>query len=194
MTSSSSRRPVVLLPFDRSGDSEAAIDRVAQLLPDAEVTVLTVWQPAPERRETDTSGRTAPAEGTGRLDVTGQDAALTRATVGVHHAADAGLLARPRCQAADSGVARSIVAVADEMDADLIVMGRHGRSGQRYNELGETVRGVLEHTGRTVLVISGRDVPHEALGRGGTASVGHGGVHVRAWVPRTPEDEQDGAA
>lgn len=186
--------PVVLLPFDRSEDSEAAIDRVAQLLPDAEVTVLTVWQPTQQRPRPGASDVVTRDSEPGATDVAGQDAALTRATVGARHAADAGLRARPRCQAAGPGVARSIVAVADELQADLIVIGRHGRSGQRYSELGETVRGVLEHTGRTVLVVSGRDVPHESAGNGGSAPTGHGGTHVGAWVPRTVEDEQDGAA
>lgn len=189
-----SRRPVVLLPFDRSGDSEAAIDRVGLLLPDAELTVLTVWQPAQEGAEAAESDRIATDDGPGTTDIAARDAALTRATVGARHAADAGLLARPRCQAAGSSVARSIIGVADELDADLIVMGRHGRSGQRYSELGETVRGVLEHTGRTVVIVSGHDVPHDDPARSGIASSGHGGVHVGAWVPRTPEDEQDGAA
>lgn len=180
------RRPVVLVPFDRSADSEAAIDRVAQLVPDAELTVLTVWRPTGELSGPDGSGETN--------DVVDRDAALTRAAIGARHAADAGGLARPRCQAATSSVAETIVAVADELDADLIVIGRHGRSGQRYAELGDTVLHVLEHTGRPVLVVSGRDLPHQTTERGGRTSGGHGGVHFGAWVPKTPEDEQDGTA
>lgn len=187
-------RLVVLLPFDRSSDSEAAISRVAQLTPDAELTVLTVWQPSDDEDDVRGSVKTSPRAGGGTTDIAGEDTALTRATLGVRHAANAGILSRPRVQRAGSGVAGAIVAVADEVDADLIVMGRHGRSGQSYRELGETVRGVLEHTGRTVVIVSGHDVPHLMADRGATVSEGHGGVRVGAWVPRTPEDEQDGTA
>lgn len=161
-------RPVVLLPFDRSADSEAAIVRVAALAPDAEVTVLTVWA----------------------SDDGDRDDAVARAAVGARHAATTGLRARPRTQPAPAGTVAAIVAVADEIGADLVVMGRHGRSGRRYRELGDTVRGVLEHTGRPVLVVSGHDVPRADV----AAAVGHGGIDVGAWVPRTAEDEQDGAA
>jgi nucleotide-binding universal stress UspA family protein len=191
----------VLLPFDRSEDSGAAIGRIATLAPDAEVTVLTVWAPGggearpPSADPVHAVPRPAGPAGlaTSRTTAADDDAredAVARAAVGARHAAAAGLRARRRSQPAPAGAVAAIVAVADEIGADLVVMGRHGRSGRRYRELGETVRGVLEHTGRPVLVVSGHDVPHADVG----AAAGHGGVHVGAWVPRTPEDEQDGTA
>jgi nucleotide-binding universal stress UspA family protein len=50
-----------------------------------------------------------------------------------------------------------IVRYADEIDADLIVMGSHGRGGLTSALLGSTSRGVLHDTTRPVLVV--REVP-----------------------------------
>ncbi|WP_022930652.1 universal stress protein [Patulibacter americanus] len=179
-------RPVVLVPFDRSADAEAAIREAARLVPHAAMTVLAVWRPSGERPADPERGAVA-----SRTDEEEQELALARATVGARHAAAAGVAATPRAAAATDAVAITILTVADELDADLIVLGGHGREGERYARLGPTVRGVLEGTGRPVLVVAGPDVPHHddpaAPGR-------HGATASAAWVPRTPEDERDGTA
>ena len=185
--------PVVLLPFDRSVDAEAAVDRVVELVPDADLTVMTIWRPTVPDAVDDGRGLDRPpTAGAG-----GRESADARASLGARHAAAAGLRAHARCQRATSDVVGTIVAVADELDADLIVLGRHGRSGGGYAEIGATVRGVLQRTGRTVLVVSGHDVPHHPDPPGPTGvtqdTPGHGGTRVGAWTPATPDDERDGA-
>lgn len=70
-------RPVVLVPFDRSSDSEAAIARVCRLMPDAELTVLTVWQPTDQAQDPDTSADTRSNAIVGTTDITDQDVALS---------------------------------------------------------------------------------------------------------------------
>jgi nucleotide-binding universal stress UspA family protein len=153
------RQPTVLVPFDRSADAEAAIREAARLVPHAALTVLSVWRPvgdAPRPADPVTGAAAA------RTDDDERDTALARATVGARHAADAGVVATPRAAPATGDVAATIVAVADELDADLIVLGGHGREGERYARLGPTVRGVLEGTGRSVLVVTGPDVPRRA--------------------------------
>jgi hypothetical protein len=39
---------MILASYDGSADARAALDHVAQLMPGAEVTVLTVWEPFQE--------------------------------------------------------------------------------------------------------------------------------------------------
>ena len=52
-------------------------------------------------------------------------------------------------------VAEEILSVADELDADLIVMGTHGH-GAMYNLLvGSATKGVLKHSTRPVLLVPG---------------------------------------
>ncbi|WP_257298953.1 universal stress protein [Haloarchaeobius sp. FL176] len=49
--------------------------------------------------------------------------------------------------------ARSVVSLADEVDADAIVVGRHGHSGFRERLLGSTTERVLRNTDRHVLTV-----------------------------------------
>jgi nucleotide-binding universal stress UspA family protein len=71
--------------------------------------------------------------------------------------------------AADAGVAadtellsgkpaKSIVDYADEIDADLIVVGRRGRSGMRERLLGSITERVLRRSGPPVLTVPGSEV------------------------------------
>ncbi|MFD1644723.1 universal stress protein [Haloarchaeobius litoreus] len=55
--------------------------------------------------------------------------------------------------------ARSVVSFADEVDADVIVVGRHGLSGFRERLLGGTTERVLRRTDRHVLTVPSGDGP-----------------------------------
>jgi nucleotide-binding universal stress UspA family protein len=56
-------------------------------------------------------------------------------------------------------VAEEILSEADELDADLIVMGTHGH-GAMYNLLvGSATKGVLKHSTRPVLLVPGPTSP-----------------------------------
>jgi nucleotide-binding universal stress UspA family protein len=56
----------------------------------------------------------------------------------------------------------SIVAVAETIDADLIVVGSRGRSAVATALLGSISHGVLRHAKRPVLVVKGAKAPAEA--------------------------------
>ena len=53
----------------------------------------------------------------------------------------------------DSSPARAIVQTADDMRADLIIMGTHGRHGLRRTLLGSVTERVLRETGRPLLTV-----------------------------------------
>jgi nucleotide-binding universal stress UspA family protein len=55
-----------------------------------------------------------------------------------------------------------IVACADSIDADLIVVGSRGHGAIAGALLGSVSLGVLHKTRRPVMVVRGRHVPHEA--------------------------------
>ncbi|MFC4406958.1 universal stress protein [Haloarchaeobius iranensis] len=55
--------------------------------------------------------------------------------------------------------ARSVVSLADEVDAGAIVVGRHGHSGFRERLLGSTTERVLRNTDRHVLTVPAGDEP-----------------------------------
>ncbi|WP_256298666.1 universal stress protein [Haloarchaeobius salinus] len=55
--------------------------------------------------------------------------------------------------------ARSVVSLADEIDADAVVVGRHGRSGFRERLLGSVTERVLRRTERPVLTVPTGDGP-----------------------------------
>lgn len=151
-------RRSVLVAFDRSTDAEAAVRAAVRFAPEGELTVLTVWAPEQDVDETGASG----AAGACHSD---EGTARARATVGARLANAAGAAAVPRAERVAVGVAETITAVAEDLEADLVVLGRHGREGDRYGRLGPTARRVLEGTRRPVLVIAGADVPHDEARR-----------------------------
>ena len=104
---------MILMSYDGSADSQAAIDRLAHVMPGATVTVLTVWEPFMQ-----TMARTGMGMGMG-MGVTGgycgADAeALTRGSVSERletatdrtaRATAAGLVAKPWIEQRDGDVA-----------------------------------------------------------------------------------------
>lgn len=151
---------MILVSYDGSADGQAAIDRAAQLMPGAQATVLTVWE-----RYIDMLSRTG-ALGVGmgmgsaglysdaeRIDASSEAVALASATEGAERATAAGLAASPRCTGREGDVADTIIAVAAQLDAGVIVLGTRGRSGVRSFLLGSVSHGVVQHADRPVLVV-----------------------------------------
>jgi nucleotide-binding universal stress UspA family protein len=151
---------MILVSYDGSADAQAAIDRVAQLAPGAEATVLTVWVAF-----MDSLARTAsPGMGLGMIglyaygesediDKANHDAALATATEGAERAMAAGLVARPHAERRAGDVANTILGVAADIDADVIALGTRGLSGVKALLLGSVSHSVVQHADRAVLVV-----------------------------------------
>lgn len=144
---------MILVPYDGSADSRAALQRIAQILPGAPVTVVTVWEPLLEILVR--SGATAYAGGLDDTDDVAREAALATATEGAERGRAAGLAAMPRSEAIRRGadVAPTILSVADELAADLIVMGTRGRGSVRSMLLGSCSHAVVQHADRAVMIV-----------------------------------------
>ena len=78
---------MILVSYDGSADAQAAIDRVAQLMPGAEATVLTVWEPFVDTLTGSGSlgvgmAMVGPYADEEKIDAASREAALTSATDG----------------------------------------------------------------------------------------------------------------
>ena len=167
---------MILVSYDGSADAQAAIDHVAELMPGAKATVLTVWEPIMDALMRSGSLGAGMGMGVGlpgayaeseSIDAAVRGAALARATEGAERAVAAGLIADARCEGRDGDVANTILAAAAEVEADLVVMGTRGLSGVKAFLLGSVSQAVVHHSDRAVMV-----VPSAAL-----AERRHGRVH-----------------
>jgi nucleotide-binding universal stress UspA family protein len=148
---------MVLICYDGSADAQAAIDRAGQLMPGSDATVLVIWETILETLSRNGSlgmgfGMIG-AYGDDGTDATIEKAALDTATVGAQRASAAGLVAQPRIVNRHDDIAAEILAVAAEIDADVIVLGTRGRSGVKSLMLGSVSHAVLHHADRPVLII-----------------------------------------
>lgn len=147
----------VLICYDGSADAQAAIARAGQLMPGADATVLVIWETILETL-TRTGALGMGLGVVGPYDEAGTDkavekAALDTAADGAQRAMSAGLVAKPRIGQRREEIAADILAVAGEIDADVIVLGTRGRGGLRSLMLGSVSNAVLHHADRPVLVI-----------------------------------------
>lgn len=139
----------ILVPVDGSATSFKAVDKAVDLAKafDGKVTVIYVIDPYP-------------FTGVGTDFAYGQATYLSAASA---EANDSIRAARERMEAAgvplESTVVenhtpwRGIIETANAIEADLIVMGSHGRRGLEKMVLGSVAQRVLQHADQPVLVV-----------------------------------------
>jgi nucleotide-binding universal stress UspA family protein len=147
----------VLICYDGSADAQAAIDRAGQLMPGSDATVLVIWETIVETLTRNGTlgmglGMVSPYRDNG-TDAALEKAALERANDGAQRVRSAGFVAQPRIVNRREEIATDILAVAGEIDADVIVLGTRGRGAVKSLVLGSVSNAVLHHADRPVLVI-----------------------------------------
>lgn len=164
---------MILVSYDGSPDAQSAIDHAAALMPGAETTVLTVWEPY-----LDTLTRSG-AMGMGlgmagayadvtQIDRGAGEAAFARAGEGADRAIAAGLVASARCGSREPDVAGAILSAAEQLEATVIVLGTRGLGAFGTLMLGSVSKAVLHRADRPVLVVPSPALAtqrHERLGR-----------------------------
>jgi nucleotide-binding universal stress UspA family protein len=143
---------VALFCYDGSDESRRALASTRGLLASAQAVVLTVWQPLTARLVESGGFGVFGLEDETDVDEQEQAAAREAAEDGAGRAREIGLDAGARIEEADGPVWQTIVRVADELDAGLIVCGTRGRGTVRTALLGSTSHAVLRHAGRPVLI------------------------------------------
>ncbi len=146
----------ILVAYDGSDGADAAVASAAKLLgrDGADVVVLSVWEPLTVEllRAQRFGGPLGYAPSAAELDAQSEGQARQVADHGAEVAAKAGFQARAQAVADERDIADTIVAVAEEIDADAIVIGARGLAGIRAM-VGSVSTHVVQHAHRPVLVV-----------------------------------------
>jgi nucleotide-binding universal stress UspA family protein len=153
----------VVVAFDGSAAARQALTAAARLISPRRVVVLTVWEPALAYAAVaggspDVSMPQAldPAAALGLDDVLRQNAERV-ASEGAELARSVGLDAEPLAVPDRGGIARTILGVAEERQAEAVVVGSRGLTGLRARLEGSTSSAVLKHAACPVLVVHEAD-------------------------------------
>jgi nucleotide-binding universal stress UspA family protein len=141
----------VLFCYDGSDGSKTALSAAIEVIKPADAVVLAVWTPAALVLARAGSFVIAvPNEG----EIDEQEAATAReiAEQGAAAAREHGYNASARIAQADESVAKTIVEIAQEIDAGLIVCGQRGRGAIGSALLGSVSHALAAHTKRLVLI------------------------------------------
>lgn len=149
----------VLIGYDGSEVARAAVRRAAELFAGRPAVLATVWEPGLAAvpvglPDTMGVGSLPPDLATVQaVDRAEREHASTVAGDGAEFARSLGLVAEPQAVPDEADVAETLLGIARERGAAVIVVGSHGISGLRPRLLGSVSRKVVEHCDRPVLVI-----------------------------------------
>jgi nucleotide-binding universal stress UspA family protein len=144
---------LLIIGYDGSEEAGHAIAAAASIVRATNAVVANVWRPAV--MATSAYPHAAPAGPPSEYEDAALETAARRiADEGVRRASDAGLRARPelRCGAA-ADVGDVLDALAEEYDADLIVIGRRDSSWLETALFGSTSKDAVRQSRRPVLVV-----------------------------------------
>jgi nucleotide-binding universal stress UspA family protein len=148
----------VLIAYDGSEVSRAAVRHAAELFAGRPTVLVTVWEPglaAVSMGPSDNFGIGAlPADPAtvDAVDRAQREHASTVAGDGAEFARSVGLAAEPLVVPDEVDVADKLIGIARERGAAVVVVGSHG-IGLRSRLLGSVSRKLIEHCDRPVLVI-----------------------------------------
>ena len=150
----------VLIAYDGSEVSRAAVRHAAELFAGRPAVLATVWEPGLAAVQGAMPGM-GMGMGTGSPDPTtieevdrvAREHASAVAADGAEFARSLGLVAEPQAVPDEVDVADTLIDIARERGAAVVVAGSHGISGLRKRLLGSVSRKLIEHCDRPILVI-----------------------------------------
>lgn len=144
----------ILVCYDGSESSLNALRSVGPLLAARDMVVLTVWESLTLKLATSGSFVVTGVNDENERLVDNQEAEAARAAAqeGAERARERGFSATARSEQATQAVWRTIVDVANEIDAPLIASGTRGRGPIKSALLGSVSHAVLREAHRPVLI------------------------------------------
>ena len=148
----------VLIAYDGSEVSRAAVRNAAELFAGRPAVLATIWEPALAavlgQPDAFGMGTLPPDPATVEaVDRAQRVHASTVADEGAEFARSLGLAAEAQAVPDELDVADTLIGIARERGAAVVVVGSHGISGLRSRLLGSVSRKLIEHCDRPVLVI-----------------------------------------
>ena len=149
----------VLIAYDGSEVSRAAVRHAAELFAGRPAVLATVWEPGLAAIPVGLPGTIGAGglpldmETVEAVDRGQREHASTVAGDGAEFARSLGLVAEPQAVPDEVDVAETLLGIARERGAAVVVVGSHGISGLRPRLLGSVSRKVVEHCDQPVLVI-----------------------------------------
>jgi nucleotide-binding universal stress UspA family protein len=152
----------LVIAFDGSDASRAALERAAELFPGRAAVIATVWEPglAQLAPAYDSFGSVPPLpdpQMLAEVDQAQRDHATQVARMGAELATSLGLAATPRPVEDQVDVAETLVELVDETGAAAVVIGSHGVTGLRSRIMGSVARKLLSHCRSPVVVVRHRE-------------------------------------
>jgi nucleotide-binding universal stress UspA family protein len=153
----------ILVAFDGSDTAQAAVEAAARLFPTHRLVVTSVWEPGLAIAMSSTTdmtgvGYVAPsAEEMATIDRAQRDHATDAAETGARLARELGATADANPIADEGKIGETLTALADQLDADAIVVGSRGLGRFKAGLFGSTSRDVLGNTTRPVVVVKASD-------------------------------------
>jgi nucleotide-binding universal stress UspA family protein len=158
---------MIILCYDGSEDAQAAADHVTRLFHDRTVTVLTVLESYIQMLAAAGFGLDSGfglgyehSDETAAVMAQLRSQAHRTAEEGARRLRTAGVDADPLVEKRVGSVATTVLAVAERIDADAVVVGTRGRGAARSALLGSVSHDLVQHADRAVVV-----VPSPALAR-----------------------------
>jgi nucleotide-binding universal stress UspA family protein len=151
---------MLILCYDGSDNAKHAIAQAHKALGDQPAVVLHVWNPPMQMLTPDPFGGVTVPTGPPIIEL--ERMAVDRAA---DVTADGGEVARTagftnpqeRSEPNEGSVWRTILDVADEVDATVIVMGTRGLSRVRSSLIGSVSNAIMHHSSRMVLIVPDSD-------------------------------------
>ena len=148
----------VLLAYDGSPSSAAAIAAAGRLVKSRQAVVCNVWAPLsrPIFHSEPVQLPGVLSDAAEEIDQIELEGAQRTAAEGVRLAEAAGFSAEPLCVAERDQTWRALLEAAQRVGASMVVTGAHGLSGLRRALLGSVSTGLVHHARLPVLVVPAR--------------------------------------
>jgi nucleotide-binding universal stress UspA family protein len=158
---------MLLIAYDGSEDAKAAIQHAGKLMPGTAATVLTIWEPFEGMlaRTPETLRPLAAVRQAEEIDRQETEAAAELAREGEALARGAGLDPTPLTTSLRGSTADTIIAQADRLDVDAIVVGSRGLTGMALL-LGSVSLAVVQRADRTVVIVPSAEVAKQRASAG----------------------------